>query len=163
MSLDPNWPRWIKASIYKHFKNLATLPVFLEAEPNRKTNQDVSFLEVRMDGPYLHEVVSDSFDVRIEVNILIQTQQSILTAQGFDTYTPDRIAGDVALMFTKSISIFKLGAGTGDDQTLLDCLTLDTSDRSRGIIIHQFGLLQPALPVVQDSVEGRYFTRLKGI
>jgi len=155
LSFDPNWARWIRASLNTSFINsLKTTysepgQIYIEGS-TRQTNQFDKWIELRLTGLYMREE-SGYWRFNVDYDVLVSCNISP------DVYTIDRMAGDVAAAFLSSIPLLKLGTGMGDDGSALGCLNLDTQFIASGIRINQFGLVMPNLTVNQASVEGRYW------
>jgi hypothetical protein len=150
MASNPNWPRWIFASVSKHFHDCrGALAFYIEGQERNALTGDL--LELRMDGPYQTEINKGYWKLFIEVSMLIQ---AIKDAK--DYHKVHRYAGQVAAAFT-SIPVYKYGDGVDDDQTVLGCLELvqDIGKRER-IQINHFGQIEPSTPIIQSSVEGHY-------
>lgn len=154
-ALDPNWERWIVASIFKFIKDAndalaAPFKLYREGEA-RKTNTTDPFLELRIDGPKFNLRQSD-YRVEVEVNILIQLQMDK------DLYHANKISGQVCASFLPfTIAVLKLGNDPTDDASLVACLR---TDASTGIIAHKYGIIQPSLTVMQGSVGTKYWVDL---
>lgn len=154
-NINSNWPRWVFASVSKHFQVSTGLPVFIEGQ-HRDTRKEKDFIEVRMDGPQFTEVSKGYWKIYGEVNILVTS--------AMDTNNYHRIhqsVGLVAAAFTM-IHLFKYGTGVDDDQSHWGCWNLlqDTGKRQRIDIFH-FGKVDVKSEIVQASVEGHYETSFK--
>lgn len=149
--MDKNWPRWFFASITKHFETELSYKMFAEGEP-RETWEEPDFFECRMDGPDSVELSNGIWEIRIEVNILIQ---SVLDFQ--DTHKIHRLAGEAAFAFTQPIIIYKYGSGVDDDNSQLVCLELLQSFATNEVVrINHFGQIKPDQGLLQATVEGRF-------
>jgi len=152
MSMNQNWPRWVKASVSQHFDDRRQgLKMYIEGQP-RDTRKDKDFIELRMDGPQFTEVSKDYWRIYGEVNILVT---SVMDNE--DYHRIDRNVGIVAAAFT-TIRLFKYGADNPpDDQTQWACWDLlqDSGKRQRIDIFH-FGQVDVKDEVMQASVEGHY-------
>jgi hypothetical protein len=151
MPSDPNWPRWIFASVSKHFQDRrGTLTFYIEGQ-ERDSPMPTDLLEFRMDGPYETEISKNYWDLYIEVSILIQAMKD-----DKDYHRIHRYCGLVAQAFT-SIPVYKYGDGVDDDQTLLGCLNLvQNVGKHERIQINHFGQIEKDTPLLQSSVEGHY-------
>lgn len=156
MSANPNWPRWIFATVSKHFTDaaaVANLPMFIEGQ-HRNTRKLKDFFELRMDGPTLREVSKGCWVLRIEVNILVQS-----TMNDSNYHRIHQNVGILSAAFVKSIAVFKLGKDDPDpdDQTFLGCLNLLQNRESQDFLeINHFGQIEVNTKLVQASVEGHY-------
>jgi hypothetical protein len=154
--LDKNWERWIFASVFKFFKDqnaLLTTPyhVFIEGEKNRKTNQHSFYLELRADGPFFKPTPS-FWRAEIEVNVLVSCNVD------HELYRINRASGDVTKILSNTIPIYKLGNGSDDDPgTQIGCLRLEDRD---GVRANKFGQIEPKTPLLQATVEAKYWVHL---
>jgi len=159
MSSNPNWPRWIFASVSKHFTDsvsAAGLTLFIEGQ-HRDTRELKDFLEMRTDGPTLREVSKGFWVFRLEINILVQS--------AMDDKNYHRIHQDVgvaAAAFATAIDVFKLGNNPQDDQSYLGCLILIQNRSSQDYLeINHFGQIDKKTKLMQASVEGHYRMELE--
>lgn len=151
MPANQNWPRWIFASVSKHFNDRrGGLAFYIEGQ-ERNVPAPKDLLELRLDGPYLTEVNKDYWRLYIEVSILIQAIKD-----DADYHRIHSHSGLVAQAFT-TIPVYKFGVGVDDDQTQLGCLELvqNLGKRER-IQINNFGQIEQSTPLLQTSVEGHY-------
>lgn len=157
MAVNKNWPRWIFASVSKHFDaEKQGLHMFVEGE-HRDTRDKLDFLEFRLDGPYITEVSKGYFRLYIEVNILVQS-----TKNQTNIHRIHENVGIAAAAFWNGIKVFKYGNGVDDDQSYLGCLQLVTDARGKERIqISHFGQIEPKTRVLQATVEGHYEMFLK--
>jgi hypothetical protein len=147
---NPNWNRWIRASVNKHFATALTTynPIIEGVKRTDLSNTDIC--EIRMDGPYTQEISRNIFDITIEVNILIQTAITRST----NLYRHETTLGDVNAAFV-SIDVFKLGDESGDDGSQIGCLTRKDSPQYP-IRTSDFGQIESSLLLRQATVEARY-------
>ena len=156
MSMNENWPRWIFASVSKHFYDRRQgLDFFIEGQ-HRATRGEKDFLELRMDGPQITEISKNCYTLYGEVNILITSIMDNTNYHRIHTH-----AGIVAAAFTM-IPLIKYGTGTDDDGTQWGCWNLiqNPFKRQRVDIFH-FGQVDVRSEVVQATVEGHYKTIIK--
>lgn len=145
-----NIPRWLFASIGKHFDDRKQNEhLFIEGQ-DRLTNEETDWLELRMDGPSQREVSKGCFQFDIEVNILLS---SVMNEK--DYHKIFKLVGVAAAAFTNKIDIFKFGDGVDDDDTFLECARIRFENRELVQISH-FGQIDPDKRLVQATVEGHY-------
>ena len=143
-------PKWIFASVAKHFDDRKqTVPLFVEGML-RQTNQVTNWAEFRLDGPYFTELSKNYHRVEIEVNVLIES-----AANTTDAYIYLKNVGIFAKAFTKVIHVFRLGDAPEDDGTLVGCLYLKQEYREKLVISH-FGESKPDQKQRQSQIEGHY-------
>ena len=148
---NANLPRWIFASISKHFTTKCpSLMLFIEGQL-RPTTLSKDWIELRVDGPYLTEVSKGYWKVYSEINVLLS---SYMDQKNYHRIHQD--AGTVAAAFT-CIEIYRYGIGIEDDQSLVGAMQLvrDTRGRER-IQISHFGMIDPDKQLYQATVEGHY-------
>lgn len=147
--MNDNWPRWIFASVSKHFETvLSSFKMFIEGE-ERDQWEESDFIELRIDGPYFREIQS-GWKAKIEINILLQV---VMTN---DVHLIYRNAGLIASAFTP-IVVYKYGNGVDDDDSQIGCLKLVQNIRANELlVISHFGKIKPDLPLLQASVEGHF-------
>lgn len=157
-TINKNWPRWIFASVSKHFDDRRQgLPMFIEGQ-HRDTRSLKDFIELRMDGPQFTEVSHNYWRLYFEVNILVQSTM--------DEHSYHRIhtnVGIVAAAFS-DIGLMRYGTGPSDDQEQWGCAGLlqDTRKRQHLDIFH-FGQIDKQTKLMQATVEGHYETFLTGV
>lgn len=152
MAVNPDWQRWIWASVCKHFNdNKGSLNLFVEGQ-ERHTREKSSWIELRMDGPQYHEMSIDYFRIYIEINVLIQ---ACLPQRNF--YSPDVETGQVVALFPGMIPIYKLPASD-----LLGCMQLMTSYKKEGIQVFRLGQIEPRTQLIHNVVEAHYEMFLGG-
>lgn len=153
--MDPNWSRWIKASIAQHFEDAISafstpLQMYLEGTP-RDTDESKDFVEVRLNGPIWCGGSQDEWTCDpITVNVFIQSKED-----QEDAYRLDKNIGLISTAFTTTIPILKLGDGPEDDGSLITCLNLKSSGKDTLRVI-QFGQVTPSTQLLRAAVEGDY-------
>lgn len=155
MSANPNWPRWIFATVSKHFADALT-PLFIEGQ-HRDTRELKDFFEMRLDGPTLREVSKGYWILRIEINILVQS--------AMDDKNYHRIhqsVGNAAAAFDAVINVYKYGNNIQDDQSFVGCLRLLQNRETRDYLeINHFGQIDKKTKLMQATVEGHYQMELE--
>ncbi len=149
--MNPNWPRWIVASVAKHFSTALEniLPMSVEGEDGPITN-DSDYCELRIDGPFARERDKGDWELYIEINVLIT---SIKDER--DAYKIHRNNGLVGQAFIGNISVYRYGNGEVDDSGLEGCLILQSQGRD-SLVINNFGQVETDVRVMQSTVEGHY-------
>lgn len=156
MAYDPNWPRWIQASVAKHFKDVATTNSYqsLVEEIEERTTafqESPQRLEIRLNGPFCKEVSKDYWRFEVDVNILIFSHKDGALDNAYKGTT---MAGKMAEAASNLISVYKYGAGVDDDQSLIGCLNLRRGN-DESIKVHHFGEIDPVNRIVQLAVDVR--------
>ena len=158
MSANPNWPRWMFASVADHFKQAADaggLPLLIEGIEDRTSEKirKIDHAELRINGPILNEVSKGYFKIRLDVNILIQ---SMMTEQ--NAYKLMQNCG-VMLAACDVIGIFRVGIGPDDDQEQIGCFFLRKELAQPVSVIH-FGQLAPDVRIRSAIVSAQFETYL---
>lgn len=143
--MDPNWIRWIVASLNKHFKNSITIPVYLENE-NRRTDPLEDYAEFRWSGPRFSEQSKDYWYIEVDIDVLVFSKGT-----GRNGYTPEVGIGSVLAAFTADIPVFQLP----DPNLQLGCLR-----KEQDIIVTNFGLPKDQGRLRMASVEATYCMNL---
>ena len=150
---NPNWDRWILASVSDHFKinvqDVFSLKEFVEGQP-RDTNKNKQWFEVRMDGPFCKEQQKNQWLLVMEINCLVSTSMD-----DFDFHTHRQNTGNVASGFESCINVYRYGDGPLDDQSLLGVLKLRKGLEGRVVTTH-FGQIDPIVKMQQTTIEGHY-------
>lgn len=143
---NQHWPRWIQASVTKHFVDALSseLNVFTEGS-ERDTQTDKEYIEVRLDGPNVKPQPNGQYELEVTPNIMITT------ASVKDTYKHRRVMGKVLAAFENSIEIKKYGNGIDDDDSLLGCLQLKGQVRG-----NYFGQIDTVLRLEQATVDAEF-------
>lgn len=150
-----HWPRWIFASISKHFNDRkGDYKLYIEGQ-YRDTKPPKDLFELRMDGPYIVEENKGYFKISVEINILVQSRM--------DNTNYHRIHEDVGYasnIFT-AIKLYKFGNGSMDTQEEFGCLRLKQNTQKRDRLqINHFGQINPKVRLMQASIEGHYEVEL---
>jgi hypothetical protein len=152
MSVDPNWGRWIFASISDAFNQVALnnqIPLFIEGS-DENTDVQLEYFEFRTDGPYFKELSKDFWKVWVNVNVFCASKR-----QKENFHRIHVVTGLATSMFANSIGIFKFGTGIGDDSTSVTCMVLESRNKEDVIVSH-FGQVGTDLLEMQATVDGCY-------
>jgi len=148
---NPNWQRWIYASVSKYFKTVAdAYPIVMHVEGAERTSSEESkWMEFRMDGPSVTELSHNCFRLNVEINILWAVHMS---SRNF--HEEQRLSGALVEAMT-DICIYKYGDGVDDDDSLLGTLVL-IQDKNHPIRVNNFGQVRADSHLVQGTVESSY-------
>lgn len=153
--MNPDWQRWITMSLNKAFNDSlsdADPPLFLYIEgTNRRTNEQKTYAELRIDGPYYTELSKDYWQIDVDIDVLVMNKTN-----NEDMYAMQRAIGTVLAAFTTDIPVFMYGNGTDDNpMTQLGCFRLLPNDEVP-IRVTNFG--QPKLEnrEYQATVNAKY-------
>ncbi len=145
--------RWIKASFVKYIRPKVepTLHLFVEGA-DRLTNEQVKFIELRVDGPYTRPCGSKTeFCSYIEVNLLGNSSRDVS-----NVYDRENLQGLMMELLNADVCIYRTGnEGTeaGDDGTQVGVMQLIPSD---AIKISDFGMIDSNTEVFQAVAEAHY-------
>lgn len=146
-----NTPRWIFASVSKHFDaHKQTLKLYIEGM-HRGTRDDKDFIELRVDGPYFTELSKGYWRIYSEINVLVQS--------AMDDTDFHRIWKDIGIVSAAFINliVYKYGDGPDDDDSQLGCMKLISSARGKERLqVSYFGKIAPSVEIHQATVEGHY-------
>jgi hypothetical protein len=149
--IDPNWSRWIFASIAKHFDDAKqNIPLYIDGQDRTQT-PPVEGAELRVNGPFINNPSKGYYLLMIDVNILLN-----VTFSSTDSYKLWRTLGIFLTAFDIYIPVRKYG----DDDSLLGCLRL-IPNRGDEIIISHFGQVSPDIRLYQSAIDAMYELELK--
>lgn len=144
--ISSKWPRWIKASVSKHFDaNRSGIALYIEGD-KRLTTEPPELFEQRINGPFITEY-NKKAQVKIVINLLIKYLPSIRS----NLYRMEDLKGIASSMFTITIPLLKLG----DDGSSFGCLT-----RENNLDIIDWGLVDTGVHMA--TVEAEYKGLLDG-
>lgn len=148
---NESWPRWLKASIYKHFDTRkGSYHLSFEGLNPRGTTELPSWAELRVDGPYCQELSKDYWNLYVEINVLISAQKNPDNLYAWDT-----MLGKFLSAFESSINVYKKGSGVVDDDSLVGCLAMLVGTRQQ-LQVSQFGQIEPDSNLQQAVIEAHY-------
>lgn len=147
-----NVTKWIYASVCKHFSSLPNLHIKGQV---RKTEQYQNWYELKVDGPYLHELSRNYWKVKIEIDVQVYSKQDREYL-----YTNQELQGKALELFTNTISIYKLGNKPVDTGDYLFCLKIDSSDR-HSLDVANFGFTEGDEKLDVSDIEGHYYNKIK--
>lgn len=143
------WSRYIVASIAKHITTQITgVHVYIEGQ-KRDTRAQTTWIEVRIDGPWIRRTGPSTYSIRVEVDVLCNV------AKTSDAYKIQDLIGLVQAALDQSIVLYTYGE---TEVTQLGCL-----QQEGDIETTQFGQLNPEIEVTQATVMSEYRTQLEDI
>lgn len=148
MPANPNWSRWIAASINKHFNDVlsaSNLPLYIEGT-DRRTDCIQDYAELRYTGPRFTELSRNYWQIDIDLDVLVVSKTN-----DANIYTPETEVGVVLAAFTEDIAVFTYG---DDPNVQLGCFRL--SPDNPGVIVNNFGYPRDQVRLRQASVEATY-------
>jgi len=149
-----NISRWLFLSVGQHFSEAVETPAFkMFIQGQQRSAEDAKlqhFCELRTDGPYLRPKSKGLYEIEYQVNTLIQTTDREQSFVG-----PYVDVGKVLPAFV-SIPVFRYGDGNLDDESFIGCLKISKQGRTDEIRVDQFGIIEPALGIIQATIEAHY-------
>ena len=159
MSANPNWARWLFASIAKTLRQVAidaSLPVIVEGvdDITDAFTEATDRVEIRISGPFTHEYPGNDYRIQMDVNVILTSR--------FDGAQKNRhaILTNAGLFHTAmdtAIQIYKYGNTVADDDSHLGCL-VPRSGKNDSVRVMHFGQVDPTSTdkVKQSVVDARY-------
>ena len=155
MSFDNNLPRWIFASVTKHFFDgldaLNDLPIIIEGQHKDDIDSE-DYYELRINGPVITQLNSKQFQLEFEINMIVSS-----TLNDTNFHRLYRYVGDCCTVFFTKLQIFKYGDGSNDDSSLLSCAELVQDSGSKdAVIVQHYGQIDPNIKLLQATVSGKF-------
>lgn len=150
MSINKSWPRWIIASLCKHFDSRrCELPLIIEGRDvlDLPVNDR---LELAINGPIGVNLSPTMWKMSVEIVVLAT---AIIDT---DLYKIHTSVGIAAAGFDGHIPVYKYGKTVYDDDSLLGCLELEGP-----VVIDHYGKPDPITEILQSSVRGNYYIHLE--
>ena len=157
MSANPNWARWVFASVATFLKQVAQsqqLPVLVEGLDDRTTEvmEATDRCEIRITGPFTRELSHNYFQIEVVVNVLFLSRYE----ESKNQYAIMQKIGVFHEAMDSSIAVYKYGSGADDDEhVLVGCLS-PIQGRSDAIRVMHFGQVDPTDRLKQSMVDARY-------
>lgn len=152
--MNPNWSRWIWASILNHFKAVAdSIPLPMHAEGvDERDDLDTNHVEVRVTGPFVKELSRNYYHLSVDVNLLIHNFMKETNESGYDLASWSGIFQAAA---EGPINIYKFGGEPGDDSSYVGCLQL-RSGKYDALKLMYFGQTGRVERLRQSMVDAKY-------
>lgn len=163
MPANPNWARWVFASVASYLKEVAAdaeIPVLVEGLDERTTEfmTATDRCEIRITGPFTKELSHDYFRVEVIVNVLFVSRYEEQKNQ----YAIMQKIGVFHEAMDGSIAVYKYGSLPGDDQhALVGCLS-PIQGRHNAIRVLHFGQITPTDRLKQSMVDASYRMETSG-
>jgi hypothetical protein len=156
MSANPNWARWIFASIAKHLDAVAvanSIPVVVEGVDDETDafTEATDRVEIRISGPFTTQMSSE-YRIRMDVNVILTSR---FDGQAKNRHAILTNAGLFHEAMDQAILIYKFGNGVDDDGSYLGCLVPRSGKNDTVRVLH-FGKVDPTDKVKQSAVDARY-------
>lgn len=164
MAANPNWARWVFASVATHLKQVAIdndLPVYVEHSDDRTPafNNATDRAEIRITGPYVREESKDCFKLQVAVNVLLNSRYDT----GKNAYSVLKYAGDFQAALSDVIPVWNYGNEPGDyqeddpqTQVFIGCL-LPKNGKNDSVRVDHFGQLEETSRIKQTLVDASFY------
>lgn len=160
MPANPNWVRWIFASLAHYLKEVATdanLPAIVEGLDDR----DDAFMhatdrvEIRINGPFTQEQSRGYHRVLVDANVLLSSRYD----DSKNGYALHKFLGLFHEAMDMVIPVFKFGLEPGDDESQIGCLSPRAGKNDSVRVIH-FGQIEKTDRLKQSMVDARFIMYL---
>jgi hypothetical protein len=153
MSVRNKLPLWVFASACKHFiDTIDDIPVYVEGQ-ERNTTDLSDWCELRIDGPWIRDVSNSVIVVTAEINVLIGT-----AIDSTNLYKESVNHTKIVPAFT-DFCVYKYGPSDNaeNDGSLIGTLILQPiREMSERLEIARFGQIDPAVRLLQSTIEGHF-------
>ena len=150
--INPNWHRWIFASICKHFNdNKGEYALLVEGQdqlPETLTER----AELRVNGPFFNELYWNTYNAEVDINVVLN-----VTFSETDLYRQQTVVGFFAQAFTRCIPVYKYGndANGADDGSYLGYL-VQKNFRGDDVTITNYGQVSIDIRLTQSTIDAIY-------
>lgn len=156
--LDPNFPRWLRISIGKHFKAVSTavglpLQIIGVDDPDSDIFSSPQRAELRINGPTMKTQDDGNFHNSVGINILFSEVAGEESQNVYDIV--DKV-GEFQVRMFDAIEVKRFGAKTQDDGTLIGCLEL-VSGKNDAVASYDFGQLTDNDRLRQLMLDAEYY------
>jgi hypothetical protein len=174
VSVNPNWVRWLFASVASYLKDVADdagVPFFLEGMQARDKNlmQAKERAEVRISGPFTEEISRSCYRATMNVNVLLT---GVLDVKE-NSYGIIITAGIFHQAMDAPIPVWNYGGQPGDfdasdpdSQSFLGCLTprsiRSTNTNTSSVRVVQLGQIPTNNMLRQLMLDASYEMLLQG-
>lgn len=169
MAADPNWSRWIFASVAFKLKAVATeanLAVLVEHLDERSDAfmKATDRVEIRITGPFTQELSKGSFRIWVDANVLLTSRYDGSAKNAYDIL---KFAGLFHEAMDSPIPVWNYGPEPGDyldsdpnTQVFIGCL-LPRPGTNDSIRVFNFGQTDKVDKLKQSAVDARYVMYLE--
>jgi hypothetical protein len=159
MSVDPNWARWVFASLATLLKGVAescNLPVMVEGLDERTTAfmEATDRVEIRITGPFTRDLSRNYYELSVDANALFVSRYE----GGKNQYAILQAVGAFQAALDAPIPIYKYGNQEGDDSTVIVGVMEPRKERGSGVRVLHFGQADLTDRIKQTLVDARYLS-----
>jgi len=157
MSSNPNWARWVFASLATMLKGVADacdLPVLVEGLDERTTAfmEAADRVEVRITGPFTRDLSDNYYELAVDANALFISRYE----EGTNKYAILNAIGTFQTALDAPIPIYKFGDQPGDDGTVCIGVMEPRKNRGEAVRVMHFGQADLTNRIKQSLVDARY-------
>jgi hypothetical protein len=158
MPANPNWARWVFASVATYLKEVAQeagIAAIVEGLDERTTAfmEATDRCEIRITGPFSREVSQNYFHIEVVVNVLFVSRYE----EAKNQYAIIQTIGTFQQAMDGPIAVYQYGNGPGDDpQALVGCLS-PVHGRGDAVRVLHFGQVELTDRLKQSMVDARYW------
>ena len=153
---NPNWARWIMASVSNHFNTVAAaipLPFMVDGvDEIIAEDQHTDHAELRVTGPFITEVSKDRYRFHVDVNILIT---DLMNETGENAYDLQTWCGAFQVGMDGPIMVYKYGSESGDDSAYIGCLSPRQGKYDANKVLH-YGQINKVDRIRQSMIDGKF-------
>lgn len=164
MPANPNWARWIFASVADYLKQVATdvsLPVLIEHFDERTATFEhaTDHAEIRITGPFTQELSHNYHRIWVDANVLLTARYD---GQRKNPFNILKYAGLFHEAMASPIPLWNYGNEPGDyvasdpaSQVFLGCLE-PRPGKNDSVRVLNFGQMDKTDKIKQTAVDARY-------
>ena len=154
---NPNWARWIFASLATQMKQVAVdnkLPVLIEGLDERTTQfmDATDRAEIRITGPFTRDLSNNYYELAVDMNVLFVSRFEL----GKNNYDMMSHVGAYQAAMDAPIPIYKYGNQPGDDEHVCIGVMEPRNRRGDAVRVMYFGQADLTNRVKQALVDARY-------
>jgi hypothetical protein len=159
--MNPNWTRWILASIAVYFKtalDTINLPLLCDGIDERELEKmHYNHAELRVSGPFIKELSKDYWEIRVDINILLIY---FMQSDENNIYDLQSWCGIIQSAMNGPINIYKYGGEVGDGGTRIGCLRILQGRNEANRVMH-FGQVSRVDRIRESMIDGRFIMELE--
>lgn len=146
--MNPNWIRWIHATLNTYVKtqfNLLNIIFYFEPQSREQISNQSDYVEFSWNGPTANQVSRNYWYIDINLNFIVMS-----TTNRADTYTHKKVVGLVQSILTSSLNVYN------DNDELFGCLQIKPP-----IQTIYFGRFADPIEMEETTIEASYCMRIR--
>ena len=158
-TVNPNWTRWIFASLATMMKAVASdnnISVLVEGLDERTTEfmDSTDRVEIRITGPFIRDlsVTTAYYELAVDMNALFVSRYET----GKNNYKILQVIGAFQTAMDAPIPIYKYGDLPGDDETVCIGVMEPRNQKGEAVRVMHFGQADLTNRIKQSLVDARY-------